>query len=101
MSGCLLRLANFSQSLWNDCSWRDCDLSGAMWMECRLNQWTAGGCDLTGASFFRTSLKGVDLSTCGIDAITVSETFSELKGLTVGAHQTVGLARLLGIKVEN
>ena len=45
-------------------------------------------------------MKGVDLSTCDIEGITVSETFSELRGLTVGAHQTVGLARILGIKVE-
>ena len=72
-----------------------------MWMECRLDRWTAGGCDLSEVSFFRTPLKGVDLSTCAIDGITVSETFSELKGLTVGAHQTVGLAGLLGITVEN
>lgn len=29
------------------------------------------------------------------------ETFSELRGLTVGAHQTVGLAKLVGMKVED
>ena len=93
-------MANFSQTLWDQCGLKDCDLSQSTWMECKLNRWTAGGCGLTGVSFFRTPLKDIDLSRCDIDGITVSETFSELRGLTVGAHQTVGLARLLGMKVE-
>ena len=93
-------MANFAQTLWNDCAWRECDLRQSLWMECKLSKWSAAKCDLTGVSFFRTPLKGLDLSTCDIEGITVSETFSELRGLTVGAHQTVGLARILGIKVE-
>ncbi len=94
-------MANFAQTLWHDCGWKSCDLRQSLWMECKLDKWTAAKCDLAGVSFFRTPLKGLDLSTCDIDGITVSETFSELRGLAVGAHQTVELIRLLGVRVEN
>ena len=69
-------------------------------MECKQKKLTATGCDLRGANFFRTSLEGLDLSRCDMEGITVSESLGELKGLTVGAHQTVGLVKLLGVRVE-
>ncbi len=54
---------------------------------------------LSGAEFFRTSLKGVDLSDCEIDGITVSESLAELKGAKISAHQAEDIARLAGVKI--
>ena len=56
--------------------------------------------DLTGADLFRTSLKGMDLTGCTIDGITLSETCAELKGAILDAAQTPVVARILGITVR-
>ena len=58
------------------------------------------GVDLTGADLFRTSLKGMDLTGCTIDGITLSETCAELKGAILDASQTPVVARILGITVR-
>ncbi|MEG2204944.1 MAG: hypothetical protein RRY21_07270, partial [Oscillospiraceae bacterium] len=53
---------------------------------------------LTGASLFQTPLKGLDLTDCVLDGITVAG--SELRGATVTLFQAADLARLLGLIVK-
>jgi len=55
--------------------------------------------DLTGTDFFRTPLKGMDLSECAIDGIMVSDQFTELSGVKVSLLQAAELARLMGVKI--
>ena len=49
--------------------------------------------------FFRTPLKGMDLSECVIDGIMVSDQFTELAGVR-SALQAAELARLMGVKIS-
>ena len=55
---------------------------------------------LTGAELFRTSLTGMDLTSCTLDRIVLSETCRELKGALINAAQAAVVARILGIRVE-
>ena len=55
--------------------------------------------DLTGAELFRAHLAGVDLSTCTLDGIRLSQHCAELKGARIGSHQAAVVARILGIDV--
>ena len=57
-------------------------------------------CDLTGANFVHTMLKDVDLTTCDIDALTLSESCAELRGAVVDLWQAAGLARRLGLIIK-
>lgn len=67
--------------------------------ELRLSKVVLEQTDLTGAELFRTPLAGVDLTTCTLDGIVLSETCAELKGATIHASQAAVVARILGITV--
>ena len=56
-------------------------------------------CDLTRAEAFRTRLSGVDLSSCIITTLRVSDTFAELRGAKLGIDQAPEIMALLGIKL--
>jgi hypothetical protein len=48
----------------------------------------------------RTSLAGIDLSSCDISGLRVSDTFRELRGAVVSSEQAAQLAGLLGVQVK-
>lgn len=49
--------------------------------------------------FFKTLLKGMDLSDCTIDNIMVSDQYTELAGVKVNLFQAAELAKLMGVKI--
>ena len=55
---------------------------------------------LRGVSFVNTSLKGLDLSSCAIEGLVVSDPPWELRGLTVDLFQAAALAGLLGLHIK-
>ena len=55
--------------------------------------------NFTHVDFFKTPLKGVDLSDCTIDGILVSDTYAELRGAKINMFQAAELARLLGVQI--
>ena len=57
--------------------------------------------DLTGCELFRTALKGMDLTDCDLDGITLSEGCGELRGAKISPPQAAVVARILGIQVES
>lgn len=91
--------ANCSHTLWDSCTIQSCVLKGAFWSESKLKKLKLQQVGLTSVDFFRTPLKGVDLSDCTIDGMMVSDTFQELKGAKISAAQAVDIAVLLGMKV--
>lgn len=97
---CMCRYANLAEATLEASILLGCDLRESFVNEVRLRKKTRlERCDLTRADFFRTSLKGVDLSTCSIAGIGVSDTHTELRGALIGAEQAVDLVGLLGVKV--
>ena len=99
LTGGSFRYANFANTLWDGCrvdnvSMRDCSFSESKRKACLF-----AGTDFTRADFFKSPLKGQDLTSCVIDGILVSDRFTELRGAQVTAEQAVALAAMLGVKV--
>jgi len=55
-------------------------------------------CDLDGANFDQTSLKGIDISSSAFDTITVS--IESLKGCKVSSYQAIQFATLMGLIIK-
>jgi uncharacterized protein YjbI with pentapeptide repeats len=53
----------------------------------------------SGTDFFKTSLRGIDLSDCIIDGIKISADLFELKGAKISAEQAIELVRVFDIEV--
>ncbi|MBC5585425.1 pentapeptide repeat-containing protein [Eggerthella guodeyinii] len=54
-----------------------------------------------GTSFFRCSLDGVDLSTCQLADIVLSDAMGELRGCSMDLFQAAGIARRLGVNIKD
>lgn len=92
-----LSLSSFSRSRWKSVAFVACDLTSADMSEMQISQVRFQDCSLIGSAFFRTDLLGVDLSTCRIDGIVVSESMGELKGAKMDLYQSAEFVRKLGI----
>ena len=92
-----LSLSSFARSRWKSVAFVACDLSSADMGEMQISQGRFQDCNLVGAAFFRTSLMGVDLSTCRIDGLVVSESMAELKGAKMDLYQSAEFVKKLGI----
>ena len=66
--------------------------------QCVLKRFRLQESMLTGAAFFRTILKDIDLSTCNIARIRVN--LADLKGAMVDASQVFDLAALLEVRIK-
>ena len=113
--GLSLAKARLTSVLLEDCQLGYCDLSDATVERLRahetslveasvystkLRRTELDRCDLTRATVFRTSLSGIDLSSCELAGIRVSSDLRELRGAVVSSEQAVQLAGLLGVKVK-
>ncbi len=97
---CMCRYANMGEMTLESSSLVGCDLREAFLNEVRFRKKTRlQNCDLTRVDFFRTSLKGMDLSTCTIAGIAVSDTHSELKGALISREQAQELVGMLGVRM--
>lgn len=92
------KYANFDTSKLNDVSILDSDMSNGNVSECKLINLESKDVNFIGTSFFKTPLKGIDLTLNQIDGIIVSG--AELKGAIVNACQATELAKLLGLIVK-
>ncbi len=55
---------------------------------------------LAGTSFFRTPLSGVDLTRCSLEGIVLSDALGEVRGAKMDLYQAAGLARRLGVIIQ-
>ncbi len=100
LMSCMCRYANFGEATFEGTSFTDCDFRETFLSEMGIRKRTRfEGCDLTQADFFRTSLKGLDLSTCNIAGIAVSDTRTELRGMLIAPEQAIDLVGMLGVVV--
>ena len=91
--------ANFSQSRWRNTRLEGCRLRRAVLAQADVSGLLPRRVDFQGADFFRTPLKGLDLSDCAIGGLTVSESLRELRGVTLNPAQAVELMPLLGVEL--
>lgn len=73
------------ESLFSNCPWKDVRFSGT---------------GLQQAQFVKTYLKGIDLTTCDLEGLSVSDRLTELQGAVVTFYQAAELAQLLGIVIR-
>ncbi len=73
--------ANFSGVVLEECLFSGMQCRQAVLARVKLKKTRWQSTDFTGAELFQTPLKGMDLSDCEISGITVSESFSELRGV--------------------
>ena len=57
--------------------------------------------DFSMADLFRANLKGVDLSGCILEGVTLSASCQELRGAKIHAVQAALVARILGIEIAD
>ena len=84
-----------------DVSVRSTDFSGADLAELRQRRVEFDDVRFAGTSFFRASLNGVDLSSCRLADIVLSDTMEELRGCSMDLFQAAGIARRLGVNVKD
>jgi uncharacterized protein YjbI with pentapeptide repeats len=100
LEDCMCRYANFGEVTWEGTRLVRCDMRESFLSEMRLRAKTSfDECDLTRADLFRTPLRGVDLSSCNIAGISVSDTREELRGLVIGVEQAQDLVGMLGVRM--
>lgn len=92
------KYANFDMAGFKNVGVVESDLSHANITECKLSNLALKKSLFIGTSFFKTPLKGIDLTECEIDGMLVSG--EELKGLTVNVYQAAELSKLLGLVVK-
>lgn len=91
---------NLSQALLDHCRITDCDLQDSALSQMKLKQTIFDNVDFRHSDFFKTPLKGVDMSSCRIEGILISDTFSELRGMKIDASQAPYIASCLGVKIK-
>lgn len=89
---------NFSATLWDNSEILNTEFGDSFFSEAKFKKIRFDNVNLIRSDFFKTVLKGIDLSTCIIDGIMVSDTFREIKGVRLNAEQAVVIAQMLGVK---
>ena len=93
--------ASVAKGKLEDVSVRSTDFSGADLAELRQRRVEFDDVRFAGTSFFRASLNGVDLSSCRLADIVLSDTMEELRGCSMDLFQAAGIARRLGVNVKD
>jgi len=96
---CTFRYASFDGAKWDHAQIRDTSVQEASLSGMRLRETSLSACDLRRAVIFRTSMDKMDLRSCQLDGIVLSEDLRELRGATVEEFQAAALLRALGIRV--
>lgn len=97
---CNVRYANFDRAALRGCKVSDGNFANTVFTECILKDMTLSDTDFSQASFFQTPLRGLDLTTCRIDGIALSESSEEIRGAIVSTLQALMLASRLGIVIK-
>ena len=91
--------ANCVKTTWVNCEISGCDFKEAFMSEAKLKAIRLSNVDLTHVDFYKTPLKGIDLSDCTITGIMLSDTYAELRGAKINVYQAAEVARLFGVQV--
>lgn len=97
---CNFQMANFDHSVFDTAFFSECNFTHGNLSSCKWKQMEFYHTNLNMAIFFRTPMKGLDLTENTIDGISVSDTFQELKGAVVTPLQAAELSKLMGVVIK-
>ena len=75
-------------------------MKSAVFSQCRVKEVSWDRAGLSGASFFKTPLRGMDFTTCEIGGLVLSDGCEELRGAVVDLYQAAELAKRLGLVIK-
>ena len=101
LSDSTLSYASLAKARLTDVLARADDFSHADLSEARLARTVFDDVRFTGTSFFRTSLAGIDFTTCQLADIVLSDAMGELKGCRMDLYQAAGIAQRLGVVIAD
>ena len=99
LNDCSLRCLNLTGAKLESVTFNRCMLMDSFFNELKTKQLKLNDCDLTRVDFFKTPLKGLDLSTCRISGIALSDDLHEIAGAKISSAQAVDIAVMLGVKI--
>ena len=67
---------------------------------CQWKQVELLDCSLSGVSFFQTPLSGLDLTSCRLEGLILSQDGGELRGAVVDRWQAAELAKRMGLVIK-
>ena len=79
---------------------KDTNLEESSLSKCGLDNLDLHQVKFAGASFFKTALKGVDMSDCDMDRIIISDGKEELRGAVLNMSQAIVCAKRMGIVIK-
>ncbi|MEG1471625.1 MAG: pentapeptide repeat-containing protein [Clostridia bacterium] len=94
---CMLDYLSVAETKLDRVSFSDCRMRQSLWSSVKLQKATFQNADLIQTQWMRTSLAGLDMTSCEIEGWTID--LFDLRGLTVTAVQAVQLSGLLGIVI--
>ena len=99
INSCSMNYVIAAETIWDSCEIEEVQMQSAFFSEAKLKKTTFTDVNLQNADFYKTPLKGVDLSTCNIESILLTEGLPELKGAKINMFQATSIVQMLGIKV--
>ena len=99
VSKSLFRYTNFTDSVWERDKVEETDFTEAAFQGSRFTRTAFSQVNFQGVDFFKAELKNIDLTTCNLDKIILSETCKELRGAKIHSTQAAVVAAILGIEV--
>ena len=90
--------SNFSLGVMNQIDFKDSIMRNMYFEENRHKKLVIDNCDLACASFFKTKLKDIDLSTNIISGIIIG--YEDIKGAVIDSMQAIDLMGLLGVNIK-
>lgn len=100
INDCQMDYANFDSSKFEHARIFQTAMENAFFSQCKCKSLSFDRAELSHTSFFKTALRGMDFSTSVIHEIFLSDTCSELQGLSVDLYQAAELARRLGLLIK-
>ena len=96
---CVFRYANLNGAFFEFVHMMQCDFTETAMSEIAHKKWSAKDCQFVETNFFRTMLRGFDLSENEMADLVVSDTMEEMKGCKISPVQALEAAKLLGMEV--
>ena len=100
IDNCSMNYANFDNSVLKGLAFENTELNSSNISQCHCKDIVWKNTGQINASFFKTSLYGMDLTDCTINGLVLSDDSSELRGAVVDIYQAAELAKRLGITIK-